>query len=207
MNGVIVGRPKSYDRAEVLDAAMNLFWQRGYHDVSTRELTDVMGINMNSLYTEFGSKESLFAAAVERYDCEMVPQYIGALEEPDADLDTIKEVLRAFPGFASTSEFVPGCLITNSATELAPTAEASALSTDRYVKRLTAGYLSALVNASGADPTDLLGPARLLASTTLGLFVMLRAQTNQEVLQDITTNSIAQLENQLAALGYAIAPT
>jgi TetR/AcrR family transcriptional repressor of nem operon len=199
-----VGRPKSYDRAEVLDAAMYLFWQRGYHDVSTRDLTEVMGINMNSLYSEFGSKEALFAAAVERYDCEMVPYYIGALEEPGANLDTIKHVLNAFPGFASTSEFVPGCLITNSATELAPTAEASALSTDRYVKRLTAGYLSALANATGADRTDLLGPARLLASTSLGLFVMLRAQTSQEVLQDIIANAIAQLEDQLEALQHPV---
>jgi len=192
-----VGRPKGYQRGEVIEAAMHLFWQRGYFDVSTRDLCEAMGINMNSLYAEFGSKEALFAAAIEHYEQHMVPYYIGALEAPGASIETVRQVLESFPAYADADDFVPGCLITNSATARAPTPQASQLSTARYVERLTAGYLHALSNSFDGRRKDLVAAARLLTTTTLGLFVMLRAQTNRDVLHDSVTTALFQLEHTL----------
>ena len=147
-----MGRPKTYERDTVTAAAMELFWQRGYHDVSTRELVDTMGINMNTLYTEFGTKAGLFSAAIEHYEQHVVPFYIGALEQPDAAIDTIRDVLNAFPALADTDDSVPGCLITNTATELAPTPEASHQSMARYIDRLNNAFVNALQHSSTRSP-------------------------------------------------------
>ena len=64
------GRPRSFDREAALDAAMEVFWQKGYEATSISDLTDAMGINPPSLYAAFGDKERLFMAAIERYSDE-----------------------------------------------------------------------------------------------------------------------------------------
>ena len=62
------GRPRSFDREAALDAAMGVFWEKGYEGTSISHLTEAMGINPPSLYAAFGDKESLFLAAAERYE-------------------------------------------------------------------------------------------------------------------------------------------
>ena len=61
------GRPRSFDRDVALDAAMEVFWRKGFEGTSIADLTDAMGINPPSLYAAFGDKEKLFLEAAERY--------------------------------------------------------------------------------------------------------------------------------------------
>jgi AcrR family transcriptional regulator len=61
------GRPRSFDRETALEAAMAVFWEKGYEAASISDLTEAMGVNPPSLYAAFGDKEKLFLAAVDRY--------------------------------------------------------------------------------------------------------------------------------------------
>ena len=61
------GRPRNFDKAEALDAALQLFWKHGYEGTSMAMLTELIGVNVASLYAAFGNKESLFVQCVERY--------------------------------------------------------------------------------------------------------------------------------------------
>lgn len=61
------GRPTAFDRDAALQAAMLLFWRRGYESTSVAELTAAMGITPPSLYAAFGDKKGLFRAALARY--------------------------------------------------------------------------------------------------------------------------------------------
>ena len=61
------GRPRSFDREQALDSAMEVFWEKGFEAASLSDLTKAMGINPPSLYAAFGDKERLFLEAVERY--------------------------------------------------------------------------------------------------------------------------------------------
>jgi len=61
------GRPRSFDRAAALEAAMQVFWKKGYEGTSISDLTQAMDINPPSLYSAFGDKERLFLEAIEHY--------------------------------------------------------------------------------------------------------------------------------------------
>ena len=61
------GRPRSFDRDESLDAAVLVFWKKGYDGSSIQDLTQAMGINRPSLYATFGNKRDLFMQAIDRY--------------------------------------------------------------------------------------------------------------------------------------------
>lgn len=61
------GRPRSFDREAALDAAMQVFWEKGFEGASINDLTAAMGVNPPSLYAAFGDKESLFLATIEHY--------------------------------------------------------------------------------------------------------------------------------------------
>ncbi|MBX3674805.1 MAG: TetR/AcrR family transcriptional regulator [Burkholderiales bacterium] len=62
------GRPRCFDRAAALEAAMEVFWRKGFEATSLADLTAAMGINPPSLYAAFGDKERLFLEAAGHYE-------------------------------------------------------------------------------------------------------------------------------------------
>jgi len=65
--GGVRGRPREFDADKALDAAMRVFWEKGYDGASLSDLTKAMGISKPSMYLSLGNKEALFDKAMERY--------------------------------------------------------------------------------------------------------------------------------------------
>ncbi len=79
-----IGRPRAFCTETALNAALNVFWRKGYEGASLTDLTEAMGINRPSLYAAFGNKEELFRKALDRYVNEKVSFASEALEAPTA---------------------------------------------------------------------------------------------------------------------------
>jgi len=79
-----VGRPREFEIDVALDAALKVFWQKGYEGASLPELTRAMGINRPSLYATFGNKEALFRRAIDRYFEGPACHVREALQQPTA---------------------------------------------------------------------------------------------------------------------------
>jgi AcrR family transcriptional regulator len=103
------GRPVSFDRDAALEAAMLLFWERGFQGTSMADLTQAMGLNPSSIYAAFGNKHALFQLAVKRYMDSRAQYAKKALEQP-----TLKKVVYAlFDGtvaFLTTTGHPPTCM-------------------------------------------------------------------------------------------------
>ena len=54
-----MSRHKEFDREDVLEKAMQVFWSQGYECTSVQDLVDAMGINRGSIYATFGDKHGL----------------------------------------------------------------------------------------------------------------------------------------------------
>lgn len=103
------GRPISFDKDTALEAAMLLFWERGFEGTCMTSLTQAMGLSPSSIYAAFGDKQALFRLAVKRY-METRAQYATeALEQP-----TLEKVVRALfdntVAFLTTPGHPPTCM-------------------------------------------------------------------------------------------------
>lgn len=204
-----MGRRKLYDRDAVLTLAMQMFWADGFHSTSARELAAAMGINVSTLYAEFGSKDGLYAEAIGLYEREVVTQLFAGLEAPDASLATLRETLLQFPILARSVAKAPGCLVTNAAIEHAPSAQASHDTMTRYIARISEGIQRALTNATRSkaiDPSSVTQLSHQLVAVLLGMFVMTRAQVDEHVLEDVAASAVAQLDAYAATFGLAGKP-
>src|SRR5579863_6983991 len=85
-----MGRPRGFGANEALEAAMRVFWEKGYEGSTLADLTEAMGINRSSMYATFGDKEALFRLVIPRY-AEGPASYVReALEQP-----TVRAVIEA----------------------------------------------------------------------------------------------------------------
>lgn len=176
--------PKGYKREEALDRAIELFRRQGYSATSTAELVDALGMNRKSMYAEFGSKQELFEAALERYTEVNLSRVLAPIEAPDANAQTIRD---AFLGYASASETKfsgLGCLMANTAVERAALDPGSARFVDAYLDRLMKGFRNALENARAegdvSEPANLDDLAAHFTMAVVGISALLRAKATPE---------------------------
>lgn len=107
------GRPRAFDRDDVLDRAVTTFWARGYRGASVDDLTGSMGINRPSLYAAFGNKHDLFLEVIDRYASTFGRLPFSAFK---SDLDTRSAVaafLEVSIGCATSKGKPKGCLVAN----------------------------------------------------------------------------------------------
>jgi AcrR family transcriptional regulator len=62
-----MARPREFEEDQVLDAALGVFWTKGYEGTSVQDLVDATGLGRASLYGAFGDKQALFARTLTRY--------------------------------------------------------------------------------------------------------------------------------------------
>ncbi|MGO7215301.1 TetR/AcrR family transcriptional regulator [Rhizobium ruizarguesonis] len=62
-----MGRHREFDVEKALDAALCVFWRKGYEGASYADLTEAAGIERPAFYSAFGNKEALFRLALDRY--------------------------------------------------------------------------------------------------------------------------------------------
>ena len=64
---IYMSRAIEFDKDEILDKAMNVFWTKGYESTSMKDLMDATGLLKGSIYNTFDSKENLFILCLEKY--------------------------------------------------------------------------------------------------------------------------------------------
>src|SRR5690606_37289949 len=115
-----MGRPREFDETEVLVAAINCFWDRGYEATSIRELADKMGLTGASLYNAFGDKRNLYRRALKHYIETTFAERVQRLEGTLAPFDAIGAFFAEIIERSLNDKRRKGCMLVNSALEVAP---------------------------------------------------------------------------------------
>jgi len=117
-----VARPIQFDREDVLNKALGLFWSDGYEASSISQLLNVMGLNRGSLYSSFSDKRSLYKEVLDFY----FQRISLALLQPNLiETDDPAESVRGFFYQALLYEdskiLSRGCFLFNTVSELSNT--------------------------------------------------------------------------------------
>jgi AcrR family transcriptional regulator len=168
------GRPREFDIDQALDAALKVFWRKGYEGASLPDLTQAMGINRPSLYAAFGNKEALFRKAIDRYMEGPARHLREALEEPTARA-VMQRLFRGTIDLVADAKNPSGCFLVQSALACGDTADAVR---QELAKRRTASeaairqrFAHAVADGdlpADTDPTIL---ARFVATVSYGMAV------------------------------------
>ncbi len=117
LTGRPVGRPREFDEEQVLAAAMDAFWRKGYEATSLVDLTECTRINKASLYRVFGDKHQLFKAALKNYADTEFRETTSVVSADASPLANIRAVVKKVSDDADSDK---GCMMINSMVELAP---------------------------------------------------------------------------------------
>ena len=179
-----MAKPRKFDRDEVLRAARDLFWERGYVATSLSQLLAVTGLSKSTLYQTFGSKRNLFALAVESYLREVMNPLIVPMEAPGAGraqligyFHALAQMIRDSPDNKARR----GCFMLNTFMELEDLDDAARVVSRSYRNRVRDAIHHALL-ADGVGGRDPLGTAEVLTAAKMGLMVTSRVDPDRAVL-------------------------
>jgi AcrR family transcriptional regulator len=177
---VTVGRPREFDPDQVEDAAMKLFWRRGFDGVSISDVTAATGVNRRGIYAEFGSKEELFERATRRYLAGPGGYLTEALARPTAH-DVAGAMVH---GAAETvSGDIHGCLTVGEAPGLTELREATVHElAQRFDTAVAEGELSGV---------DTLLLARWIAAVCQGIAIQARSGADRAELHAVADLALA----------------
>ena len=105
------GRPRKFDETEALEAAMRVFWARGYDGTSIDDLTAAMGLTRSSLYQAFGGKEALFRAALDHYGATRIGPVLAALDGGGSVAEDVAGFLEGVVALGTVDPAHRGCLV------------------------------------------------------------------------------------------------
>ena len=192
-----MARTKEFDTCEVLNKAIDLFWDKGYNGCSMQDIVDGLGISRSSIYETFGDKRQLFLEALKKY------QRAGmeALEKNVSTTSDVRQVLAEMFDSILAENLndctQKGCFMLNSAVELA--------SHDREIAAIVKANQQEMENIlykaikkgqqSGQIASSLHARsiARFFYTCFSGIRVTARSGADQKTLEDIIKVSLSVL--------------
>ncbi len=110
-----MNRPPDFDKDEVLDAAMETIWSKGYNAASLADLTGAMGLSKSSFYNSFGNKQQILLDVIDAYtaaQAKAMARMLGGSGFRDG-LNALFETI------VNGNNGGKGCLLVNCASEVA----------------------------------------------------------------------------------------
>ena len=194
-----MARTKEFDPDAALQSALELFWRRGYEATSMADLVEHLGIGRASIYATFGNKHELYLKALDRYGESRDARMLRELSQAGPALPVVRALVRRFATEAADDSCrLTGCLVTNTAAELAPHDTAAARRVELSWDHLETLMHSALVRAQaqgelaeGRDPRAL---ARMLLVLMQGLRVVGKASGDPARVRDAAEQALGLLD-------------
>jgi TetR/AcrR family transcriptional regulator, transcriptional repressor for nem operon len=191
---MVRGRPREFDEKQALQAALEVFWRRGYEGATCEELLSAMGINSGSMYAAFGDKRVLYDRAFDLYCETALGRGMKILDGPGTPLENVKALVRCWGEFMS-SPGCKGCFIDHTLIEFGNEKKGVAQLARRAMKRMQDAMEQKLVAArDSGEWTGGVGPAEMaafLVNTKRGLSVMARAGAGKKAIQAVADTTLS----------------
>ena len=191
----VIGRPRGFDRGAALEAAMVVFWRKGFGAASMNDLCEAMGVSSPSLYAAFGSKEALYLEAIDHYVRTNGSPIWDRLAEGATACTSVEELLLAATESLPESPTTPaGCMATLGA--ICDEWPATISDVVRKVRLEMLGRLRSRLETGVADgelppSTDIDGLSRFYLGVFQGMAVQARDGASPKQLRGLAAAAMA----------------
>ncbi|MEX0170828.1 TetR/AcrR family transcriptional regulator [Streptomyces sp. LMG1-1-1.1] len=194
-----MARTREFDPDAALQAALELFWARGYEATTMSDLVEHLGIGRASIYATFGNKHQLYLRTMDRYLETRDPQIVEELSAPGPALPAVRALVRRFAAEAAADdERLNGCFVTNSAAELGPhdtvVARRVELSWEQMETLLHAALTRARAGGELPADRDPRALARMLLVLLQGIRVVGKASSDPGRVRDAAEQALGLLD-------------
>ena len=190
-------RPREFDEDDVVARATDLFWQRGYHATSVRDLGEALGLSASSLYRTFGDKHALFLRALDRYRATDSAEARDQLLRPGPVSEVVRDWLVRMVDLPEEGAAARGCFVVNTATELGaddPTVDERTQAAFGVTREALAEVLQrGRRNGELRADLDVAATAESLFTLVLGLRVRARAGHGPAELRGVIDTAVRSL--------------
>jgi len=160
-----VGRPRKFDRDEVISDAMRVFWTNGFTQTSIEDLVEGTEVGAQSLYNAFGNKRDIFVQALDYYFSTVTQNVLKRAKDKSSVIEGICAVF-PLPSHIIRSKQPLGCLMVMSSFE---------------IEKVSDKDISALIDKQDVCARDAFTQA------------LIRGQENGEINKSLDTASTATL--------------
>ncbi|MEU5696099.1 TetR/AcrR family transcriptional regulator [Actinosynnema sp. NPDC020468] len=191
-----MGRPREFDDAAVVDAAMDLFWSKGYETTSTEDLCAHTGLGRGSLYNAYGSKRGLYERVLLRYAELGFAEQEALLDRPGPVKERLRALLMAAVECDLGDPRRRGCLAVNAAVDVGGKDDVVAHHVRQQFDRLEAAVCRLVAAGQRLGELvagDPLVAARSLLGTLYGLRVLGKVTRDRQALVDVVEGALVRL--------------
>ena len=188
------GRPRSFDREDALEKAMQLFWAHGYEGASIMALTSAIGIAPPSLYAAFGSKAELYREALDRYGSETMGFDLTRLDRAGTLEQALTELLEHSAQAVADRGAGRGCMVSSGMIACAP--EHESLASEMAGRRRAFQDQLGMKLRRWLDSRKAAALARWAACLVQGLSIQARDGATEAELQGIVRQSLLSLQGR-----------
>jgi AcrR family transcriptional regulator len=190
-----MSRSAPYDRETALDAAMVLFWEKGFHATSLKDLEARLKMKPGSIYAAFTNKETLYLLALERYFERSRAGFGGLLARAESPLAALADHFRAYARMAPDDAARKACMLTKTLIDTRTTDPAIAATTQGYLTVMQQEFTRAFAAAQATgELSDAADPGRLarrfqanLTALRLALHQGMGAEDFAQLAEDMAT--------------------
>jgi TetR/AcrR family transcriptional regulator, transcriptional repressor for nem operon len=134
-----MARPFEFDKDEILERAMLLFWRKGYFHTSFQDIVEHLQLSRSSIYNSFSDKRLLYIESLKYYINKESRALTNSVSKLPPNPNSIKKILQQIAYGNSSNENPKGCLVVNSCIELA--------NHDEEIKQIIEGNMKEVIGA------------------------------------------------------------
>ncbi len=184
-----MARKPTFDRDEIITRARDLFWRKGFHATSLKDLEAALELKPGSIYAAFHSKEALFAEALMDYAKTSGGDLEAALQATDSPLNSLVAHARSLGTLCDAERPSQACMLVKTILEHpdkdAPARQLAERLIEEAGARFIAGFRAAQAKGEIAPDAN---PERLgikFQSDVIGLRTFAQRSDSADMVRDL----------------------
>jgi TetR/AcrR family transcriptional repressor of nem operon len=192
-----MSRTKNFDENQALEAAMYLFWSKGYANTSMQDVEKAMNLKRTSIYNAFGNKRSLFQQALMFYLDTVLSRFVTVLEQGPTAKKAVKNALNEVINLHYNPDNPGGCMVVLALLESDQHDEETNMLTDSALRQLRDAVIKTLKrgkkNGEFKNSIQYQSFANQVVAIITGTIVMAKANFSRSELEKVNAAAIQTL--------------